>query len=148
MEFILVGIAIFFIFAVLEAIFEFIGELLGGLVDSVSPAVVSAYVFTKDNIYAISGVLVLIFALCAWEYLREHPFEIIFKEYKAGIIKREVAVKRIVNSMYNYERDPIPSAFRSKLMERRLKAHGRRVRAETEFMNDVREYMKARARVE
>ena len=50
--------------------------------------------------------------------------------------------------MYNPVRDKLPSVYQSKNLEKRINALRGRVRAETELMEDVINYIKTKSRMD
>jgi hypothetical protein len=131
------------IIIILAAIITFTCEGLPVLLKKASPYFISI----GDNIYLIGGLAALIVSAYILIYFKPHPAEKEFEKYQRGLISREAAIKNIANTMYNYKRDNIPSVRTNKKTERQLNALRKRVKAETQFINDLREYIKAKERV-
>lgn len=132
-----------FIIAVIVILIRGCGEIITESALIISPL----FDFLIDHIYLIFAILILFLALFSWEYLRENPFEKIYKDYKKGRIRRQEAIVKISKAVYDYKKDPIPSAYKSEIMARRIKSLTKRIKAEKEFIDEITEYIKARARL-
>jgi uncharacterized membrane protein len=112
-----------------------------------SPFFHSIWSFIGDNFFLFCAFSSLALAGFVFVYFRPHPAEKHFSAYKKDLINRDQAIERIANTMYDYRRDKLPSVRKSRSLERRVQALRRRVKAEEAFINDLINYMRAKARV-
>ena len=108
----------------------------------------SFWAFLGNNIFAFFALLFLFLAVIVLIYFKPHPAEKYFKSYKKGEITRRQAIEDIANTMYNSKTDHVPPAYKSKMLEKRISALRKRVKAETEFIEQLIGYMKTRSMIE
>lgn len=106
------------------------------------------FTFLANNIFAIAGLACFGLAVYVYIFYKPHPATRCIKSYKEGKITRGEAIEKIANTMYNPARDKIPSAYQSKILEKRINALRGRVKAETELMEDVIKYIKTKSRMD
>lgn len=114
-------------------ILEAIGKALSSFFDFVSPF----FVFIGTNIYLIMGITCLALAGALCVYYKSHPAQKHIEAYKSGKITRETAINRIVESVDFRQYRRVPSAYKSKIMEKRITALTKRIKAEKLFMDEV-----------
>ena len=76
-------------------------------------------------------------------WFKPHKAELYFKQYKNNIITRQQAITQITETMYEPTMG-VPPALNSKITEKRLKALRKRVKAEEEFIRDLRDYIRTK----
>lgn len=96
--------------------------------------------FLEKNYWMILGISCLVASVLYLIYNKPHRWERIYKQYKKGLITRNQALMRIGDTMYD-PYSPLPSATSSRVNEKRINALSKRLRAETEFVQDLKEYI-------
>lgn len=104
--------------------------------------------FLWKNFFAIAGLILLGLAVYIFIFYKPHPAEKHIKSYKKGKISRGEAIEKISSTLYNPRKENIPSSISSKIIEKRVQALRRRVKAETGLLEDSIEYFKTKSRLE
>ena len=97
--------------------------------------------FFKENIYLILAIISIITAAWVFVAYKPHPAEAHVEAYKKGAITRKKAVELVASTMYVPSKK-IPLAIQSKIMTKRITALNRRIKAETEFIEDLVKYLR------
>ncbi len=106
---------------------------------------VQRFIFNNIYFFCCAGCIAL--AIYISIFLKPHPADKEIRAYKKGEITRQVAIERVAETMYSPQKEGIPPIYKSKIIENRLQALRKRVRAETDFMNDLTNYLKTKSRM-
>jgi len=111
-------------------------------------ATASFWGFCGQNILSFCGLGCFVLALFVFVYFKPHPAEKHFKLYKTGKLARGQAIKKIGDTMYSPKQGKTPLAYQSKILEKRINALKKRVKAETSFLEELTKYIIAKSRLE
>lgn len=106
------------------------------------------WLFLWDNIFAVLGIICFGLAVYIFIFYKPHPAEKHIKSYKKGEISRGEAIEKISSTLYNPKKENIPSSISSKIIEKRVQALRKRVKAETGLLEDSIKYFKTKSRIE
>jgi hypothetical protein len=123
---------------------------IGEAIDDFSHAMRPYMQYLKDHLYLFGGIAFSAAALFVLIYYKPHPVEKHLEAYKQGKLTRAETVEKVLGTMSvnRYPIGKVPSATISKIMEKRVRAANRRVKAERELIEELIRYMKAKARIE
>jgi hypothetical protein len=80
-------------------------------------------------------------------FYKPHPATRHIRSYKKGKISRREAIEKISSTLYDHKKEKIPSAISSKIIEKRVQALRKRIKAEEGLLEDSVEYLKAKSRM-
>jgi uncharacterized membrane protein len=137
-------IPLIIIIAILSFIFSFFYQKI----EDFFIATESFWSFLGSNIFMVVGFICFGLAVFVFFYLKPHPAEKHFNSYKEGKISRAKAIELISDEMYDSQRDNIPLAYKSKILEKRIQALRKRIKSETEFMEDLIRYLRRKSEID
>lgn len=134
-----------FLLALLLSLIIFTCEGIGVLMDKSVPF----FVWFGNNIYLFLGTIFLISSIFAYFYLKSHPAEKYFNEYEKGLVSEEVAIANIAKTLLLPKYVKLPSIFKLSLESFRLNRFSKNIKAKTDFMNTLTDYInnKERAKI-
>jgi hypothetical protein len=109
----------------------------------ISPKWHAFALFVDGNFYLAMSILCFLLAVVYLVVFKPHKAQKYFIQYKNNDISRYQAITKIADTMYTPS-SKIPSALNSKLMETRINALRKRVRAEESFINDLKSYIRSK----
>ena len=104
-------------------------------------------IFCDENKFLILGILCIATSLSLLIHFKPHKAEKYIEQYRRGKIQRQQAIKEIKERIeLEYKRKRLPSVRESKRLEKRLEYLRKKIRAETDLFEDLKEYIRARER--
>jgi len=127
--------------ALLVAFLEWLGQLIGSFFDAV---IVPPVLFVWGNIWLLLGVSSLLASIYYLIVYKPLQAEKLFQKYKDGLLSREEAIEKIADTFYNPVVEGLPSSISTQVRTKRVAALRKRLRAETELMDEIYKNIRSR----